>query len=144
MDDRGWLRAAIDLSRRCTPSPYAYSVGAIVVSAEGTELARGYSRETEASAHAEEVALLRVKSDDLEDAVLYSSLEPCGVRRSRPAPCAGLIAATAIVRVVFALREPPMLAPGGGAGVLRAAGVEVVEIPDLADEVRVVNAHLLG
>ena len=84
-----WLRAAIELSRRCEPSPYAYSVGAIIVSADGTELARGYSRETEASVHAEEVALLRVKIDDLVDAVLYSSLEPCGVRRSRPAPCAG-------------------------------------------------------
>ena len=55
-----------------------------------------------------------------------------------------LIAETPIARVVFALREPPMLAPGGGAGVLRAAGVEVVEIPAQADEVRTVNAHLLG
>ena len=144
MDDDRWMRAAIEHSRRCPPSDSAYSVGVIIVAADGTELARGHSRETEADAHAEEAALLRVKNDDLVDAVLYSSLEPCGVRRSRPVPCALLIAATPISRVVFALREPPTLAPGGGAVLLRAAGVEVVEMSALADEVRAVNAHLFG
>jgi diaminohydroxyphosphoribosylaminopyrimidine deaminase/5-amino-6-(5-phosphoribosylamino)uracil reductase len=142
--DHEWLLAAVALSRLCTPSDLAYSVGAVVVSPAGTELARGRSRETAATAHAEEVALSRVKDDDLVGAVLYSSLEPCGVRRSRPAPCARLIAVTGIVRVVFALREPPMLAPGGGAEVLRSAGVAVHEYPELSDDVRAVNAHLLG
>ena len=111
---------------------------------DGEELARGYSRETDATLHAEEEALLRVRPEDLVGAVLYSSLEPCGVRRTREVPCARLIVATAIRRVVFALREPPALAPGGGAGILRAAGVEVTELPALADEVRAVNAHLFG
>jgi diaminohydroxyphosphoribosylaminopyrimidine deaminase/5-amino-6-(5-phosphoribosylamino)uracil reductase len=114
------------------------------VSAAGVELARGYSRETAPTAHAEEAALTRVHDDDLAGATLYSSLEPCGVRTSRPVPCARLIADTAISRVVFALREPPTLAPGGGAAMLRAAGVEVVEIQQLADAVRAVNAHLFG
>jgi diaminohydroxyphosphoribosylaminopyrimidine deaminase/5-amino-6-(5-phosphoribosylamino)uracil reductase len=57
-------------------------------------------------------------------------------------PCARLITETAIGRVVFALREPPTLAPGGGAAMLRAAGVEVVELEELADAVRAVNVHL--
>lgn len=140
--DAEWLRAAIEHSRLCLPSPAAYSVGAIVVSAQGVELARGYSRETEATAHAEEAALSRVPLNDLANATLYSSLEPCGVRTSRPVPCARLIAATPIGRVVFAMREPPTLAPGGGAGMLRSAGVEVVEMPELGDAVRAVNAHL--
>jgi pyrimidine deaminase RibD-like protein len=142
--DEEWTRVAIEHSKLCRPSYAAYSVGAVVVSASGLELARGYSRETGPTAHAEEAALSRVRSEDLAGAVLYSSLEPCGVRTSRPVPCARLIAATAIGRVVFALREPPTLAPGGGAALLRAAGVEVVELPGLADEVRAVNAHLLG
>jgi pyrimidine deaminase RibD-like protein len=143
-DDGDWLRAAIEHSRHCVPSNSAYSVGAIIVGADGVELARGYSRETDGTLHAEEEALRRVRTDDLADAVVYSSLEPCGVRRSRAVPCARLIAATSIAKVVFALREPPALAPGGGVGILRAAGLEVVEIPALADEVRAVNAHLLG
>ncbi len=142
--DGEWLREAIEHSRLCLPSHAAYSVGAIIVSAQGAELARGYSRETAATAHAEEAALTRVQSKDLDGATLYSSLEPCGVRTSRPVPCARLIAATAIRRVVFALREPPTLAPGGGAAMLRAAGVEVVEIQELSDAVRTVNAHLFG
>jgi diaminohydroxyphosphoribosylaminopyrimidine deaminase/5-amino-6-(5-phosphoribosylamino)uracil reductase len=142
--DGDWLRAAIEHSRHCLPSDSAYSVGAIIVGPDGVELARGYSRETDATLHAEEEALLRVRPADLVGAVLYSSLEPCGVRRTREVPCARLIVATAIHRVVFALREPPALAPGGGAGILRAAGLEVTELPALADEVRAVNAHLLG
>jgi pyrimidine deaminase RibD-like protein len=142
--DEEWLRAAIEHSRHCLPSYAAYSVGAIIVSSAGVELARGYSRETEATSHAEEAALARVTNNDLADATLYSSLEPCGVRTSRPVPCARLIAETAIGRVVFAMREPPTLAPGGGAGLLRAAGVEVVEMNELSDAVRAVNAHLFG
>ncbi len=142
--DEQWLKEAVEHSRLCLPSFAAYSVGAIIVSAEGLELARGYSRETAVTAHAEEAALTRVNNADLAGATLYSSLEPCGVRTSRPVPCARLIADTAISRVVFALREPPTLAPGGGAGLLRGAGLEVVEIPELSDAVRAVNAHLFG
>jgi pyrimidine deaminase RibD-like protein len=143
-DDRRWLDAAIWLSELCTPVAGAYSVGAIVVGADGTELCRGYSRETDPAIHAEEVALGRVPPGaDLAGATLYSSLEPCGVRRSRPVPCARLIAATPIRRVVYALREPPLLAEGGGESLLRAAGFEVVELADLAPRVREINAHLL-
>lgn len=142
--DEQWLREAIEHSRLCRPSLAAYSVGAIIVSSAGVELARGYSRETGATAHAEEAALTRVRQKDLDGATLYSSLEPCGVRTSRPVPCARLITETAIRRVVFGLREPPTLAPGGGAAMLRSAGVEVVEIQELADAVRAVNAHLFG
>jgi diaminohydroxyphosphoribosylaminopyrimidine deaminase / 5-amino-6-(5-phosphoribosylamino)uracil reductase len=145
MNDRDWLAAAIAHSGSCTPVPSAYCVGAIVVAADGTELARGYSRETEPTAHAEEVAFSRIAKDDprLAGATVYSSLEPCGVRASRPVPCARLIAATPVTRVVYALREPPVLAPGGGTEILNAAGIEVVELSDLAKEVRAMNANLL-
>ena len=39
--------------------------------------------------------------------------------------------------------EPPVLAPGGGASRLRAAGVSVVDVPELAAAARAVNAHLI-
>ena len=48
----------------CTPSPAAYSVGAVIVSGEGNELATGYSRETEPHQHAEEAALAKLAADD--------------------------------------------------------------------------------
>jgi pyrimidine deaminase RibD-like protein len=42
--------------------------------------------------------------------------------------------------VVFALREPTRFVVGHGAEQLAAAGVEVVERPDVADEVRGVSS----
>jgi diaminohydroxyphosphoribosylaminopyrimidine deaminase/5-amino-6-(5-phosphoribosylamino)uracil reductase len=140
------MLAAIALSRSCPPVATAYAVGAVVVGADGGELARGYSRETDPAAHAEEAALAKLDglAADLGGATLYTSLEPCRTRRSRPRACAELILAAGIRRVVFALREPPLLAYGHGAELLRAAGVEVVETADLAGLVRGVNAHLFG
>jgi len=44
--------------------------------------------------------------------------------------------------VVFAWREPELFVHGEGAEKLRAAGVEVVELPELAEAARGVNLHL--
>jgi diaminohydroxyphosphoribosylaminopyrimidine deaminase/5-amino-6-(5-phosphoribosylamino)uracil reductase len=143
--DRGWLREAIELSKRCPPSRSAFSVGAVLVSAAGRVIATGYSRERDPADHAEEIALTKAGAGDpglLAGATLYSSLEPCLRRASRPHPCAELIVAAGIRRVVVAWLEPPLFVPGGGAAWLRAAGVTVVEFPDLAAEARAVNAHL--
>ncbi|MGH3736839.1 MAG: deaminase [Micromonosporaceae bacterium] len=138
--DLEWLGAAVELSRRCPPSATAFSVGAILV-AGGAELASGYSREDDPTEHAEEAALRKVAAVP-DGATLYSSLEPCGGRASRPLPCARLIVQAGIRRVVYALREPATFAAGGGDALLRQAGVEVVELPELAGAVREVNAHL--
>jgi riboflavin-specific deaminase-like protein len=144
--DRAWLAQAIDLSRRCPPSPTAFAVGAVVVAADGTVLATGYSRETGPRGHAEEAALAKLDPADprLSGATLYSSLEPCRVRASRPTPCAELIIGAGLRRVVIAWLEPPVFAPGGGAALLRESGISVVEIPGLAAEARAVNAAVLG
>jgi len=140
--DDHWLRAAIDLSRRCPPSAQAFSVGAVVV-AGGAVIAEGWSRESDPVVHAEESALAKVAGDPrLREATIYSSLEPCGRRRSRPRTCADLIAAAGIPRVVYALREPSVFVEGRGDEALRAAGVAVVELPELAGAVREVNGHL--
>jgi riboflavin-specific deaminase-like protein len=144
--DRARLAEAIELSRSCPPSSTAYSVGAVIVDAAGRVIATGYSRQGDPKDHAEEAALGSLDPADprLREATLYSSLEPCGIRRSRPRTCVQRIVEAGIPRVVYALREPPLLADGHGAEELAAAGVEVVEVPELADEVRAVNAHLLA
>jgi len=142
--DLRWLREAIELSRRCPPSASAFSVGAILVGADGGVLATGYSRERDPKDHAEEVALVGAAGDPLlAEATLYSSLEPCLARASRPRSCAELIVAAGIPRVVIAWLEPPLFAAGGGAAELRRAGITVDEIPWLAELARSVNAHLL-
>jgi diaminohydroxyphosphoribosylaminopyrimidine deaminase/5-amino-6-(5-phosphoribosylamino)uracil reductase len=141
--DLHWLRQAIELSRRCPPSASAFSVGAILVGADGGVLGTGYSRESDPRDHAEEVALARVAGGPLlAGATLYSSLEPCLARASRPRSCVELIAESGIGRVVIAWLEPPLFVAGGGAAELRNAGVTVIEIPWLAELARSVNAHL--
>ena len=138
------LREAIELSRRCPPSETAFSVGAVLVSDAGQVIATGYSRELDPKDHAEEVALARAADDPrLARATLYSSLEPCLTRASRPRSCTELIVAAGIPRVVIAWLEPPLFTAGGGAARLRSAGVTVDEIPWLAELARCANAHLL-
>ncbi|MGH3926298.1 MAG: dCMP deaminase [Pseudonocardiaceae bacterium] len=143
--DRERLRWAIELGERCPRSATAFSVGAVITDSDGTILATGFSRERDPRDHAEEGALAKLDTDDprLAQATLYSSLEPCSTRASRPRSCTELILATAIPRIVFAWREPTLFVDCEGAELLRAAGREVVEISDLADRVRRTNAHLL-
>ncbi len=142
--DLRWLREAIELSRCCPPSETAFSVGAVLVSDAGDVIATGYSRELDPKDHAEEVALARAADDPrLARSTLYSSLEPCLSRASRPRSCAELIVAAGIPRVVIAWLEPPLFTAGGGGARLRSAGVTVDEIPWLAELARSANAHLL-
>ncbi|MFC5905769.1 dihydrofolate reductase family protein [Streptacidiphilus monticola] len=144
--DLEWMRLAVDLSRQCPPSETAFSVGAVIVGADGRELARGYSREGgDPTVHAEEAALAKLPADDprLRGATIYSTLEPCSRRASRPRPCAELIRAAGIPRVVMAWREPALfVADCVGAELLEAAGATVLETPQLAEEARAVNSHL--
>jgi diaminohydroxyphosphoribosylaminopyrimidine deaminase/5-amino-6-(5-phosphoribosylamino)uracil reductase len=145
--DRHWLSAAVDLSRLSPPSPTHYAVGAVVVDRFGVLLATGYTGETDPAYHAEEAALAKLADlpgADLAGATIYTSMEPCTVRRSRPIPCTGLILAAGIGRVVLALREPALFADCDGVQTLRLAGVDVVEDAALADRVRAANAHLLA
>jgi pyrimidine deaminase RibD-like protein len=142
VDDLGWLALACDLAALCPPSRTAFSVGAVIVGADGREIARGFSREDDPHDHAEEAALART-SGSIAGATVYSSLEPCGHRASRPRTCAELIVASGARRVVFAWREPALFAAGTGAEILEAGGIELLELPDLAPRARRPNAHLL-
>ncbi|KUO19813.1 dihydrofolate reductase family protein [Streptomyces dysideae] len=146
--DRHWLALACELAELCPPSRTAFSVGAVVVAADGTELARGYSREgDDLVTHAEEAALAKIDAGDprLASATVYSSLEPCARRASRPAPCARLIVEAGVRRVVTAWREPDTFVEGAdGAGLLVGQGVDVVVLPEYEGRAKAPNAHLLG
>jgi diaminohydroxyphosphoribosylaminopyrimidine deaminase/5-amino-6-(5-phosphoribosylamino)uracil reductase len=144
-NDRAWLAFAIELSALCPHSESAFCVGAVLVSQSNQVIATGYSRETDPKAHAEEVALAKAEAEVLGQAgvTLYSSLEPCLTRASRPVSCAELIVRGGIKRVVIAWREPPLFQPGGGAAWLERQGVAVVEVPELAGAARAVNRAVL-
>ncbi|MFG3251426.1 dihydrofolate reductase family protein [Streptomyces sp. NPDC048187] len=146
--DRHWLALACELAGLCPPSETAFSVGAVVVAADGSELARGYSREGgDPVVHAEEAALAKTDPSDarLPGATVYSSLEPCARRASRPAPCARLILDAGVRRVVTAWREPDTFVPGAdGSGVLVAGGADVVVLADYEARAKAPNRHLEG
>ncbi|MFD5252840.1 dihydrofolate reductase family protein [Streptomyces bobili] len=145
--DRHWLALACELAAACPPSRTAFSVGAVVVAADGTELARGHSREAgDPVVHAEEAALAKIGPADprLAGATVYSSLEPCARRSSRPAPCARLILDAGVRRVVTAWREPDtFVTDADGSGLLAAAGADVVVLPEYEAQAKAPNAHLL-
>ncbi|MFJ3510993.1 dihydrofolate reductase family protein [Streptomyces luteogriseus] len=146
--DHHWLALACELAERCPPSATAFSVGAVVVAADGTELARGHSREAgDPVVHAEEAALAKIDPADprLPGATVYSSLEPCARRASRPAPCARLILDAGVRRVVTAWREPDtFVTDADGSGLLSAQGVEVVVLPEHEERAKAPNRHLPG
>jgi pyrimidine deaminase RibD-like protein len=137
---------AIELASSSPVSAEAFSVGALIVDADGGVLATGYSRETDPKVHAEESAMAKLTPGDprLAGATIYTSLEPCSVRASRPLSCTALILRAGIPRIVFAWREPALFVDCEGAELLRAAGREVIEIPELAARVRATNSHLPG
>jgi len=122
-------------------------VGAVVVAADGTELARGYSREgDDPVVHAEEAALAKLGGRDprLATATVYSSLEPCARRASRPLPCARLILDAGVRRVVTAWREPDTFVKSAdGTGLLVAEGADVVVLPEFEDRAMGPNRHLV-
>lgn len=63
--DRHWLALACALAADCPHSETAFSVGAVIVASDGTELARGHSREGgDPVVHAEEAALAKIGPAD--------------------------------------------------------------------------------
>ncbi|MFI2791292.1 hypothetical protein ACH5A0_36640, partial [Kitasatospora sp. NPDC018614] len=76
-------------------------------------------------------------------ATVYSSLEPCARRASRPRPCARRILDAGVRRVVTAWREPDTFVEAAdGAGILAGGGARVVVLPELETAAKEPNRHL--
>jgi len=100
-------------------------VGSVVV-LEGRIVGEGFHAEF-GKAHAEVNAINSVKDKSLlKKSTLYVSLEPCCHQGKTP-PCADLIIAMGIPRVVVAVRDPFPAVSGQGIAKLREAGIEVIE-----------------
>jgi pyrimidine deaminase RibD-like protein len=79
----------------------------------------------------------------LAGATIYTSLEPCSKRASRPTTCTQWILTSGVTRVVLAWREPALfVADCQGVELLTEAGLTVVELAELAQEAKEVNKHL--
>src|SRR6202008_5065219 len=146
-EDERWMRFAVSLAWQCPPSDTAFSVGAVIVDATGTELSYGFSREGgHPVVHAEESALGKLSPGEprLAGATIYSTLEPCSQRKSRPRTCTELIIAAGLGRVVIAWREPALgVADGQGYKMRPRAGLAVTDRPEFAAAAAAPNRHLV-
>ena len=136
--DRRHLARAIEIAEggrgQVSPNPL---VGA-VIARDGVPISEGYHRRVGAP-HAEVEAIRAAGDEELGDATLYVSLEPC-CHHGRTPPCTDAIREAGIRRVVVASDDPSEHAHGRGLGILRDDGVEVVlGAPDLAARARLLN-----
>lgn len=121
--DEYYMRRALRLAEkargRTSPNPM---VGAVVVK-DGRVIARGYHRKA-GTPHAEAIALAKAGSR-ARGATLYVTLEPCSHTNKRTPPCAPLVAASGVRRVVIAMTDPNRQVAGGGVKFLRSQGMEI-------------------
>jgi len=103
-------------------------VGAVVVR-DRDVVGEGWY-EYEGVRHAEVIAFEQA-GDAARGATLYVTLEPCS-HHGRTPPCADAVVEAGIARVVVGARDPNPLVDGRGLERLRAAGIEVELLDDLA------------
>ena len=119
---------ALDLARRGAgrvhPNPM---VGAVLVRGDAV-IGRGWHAKC-GGPHAEVNAIRDARDaghEDLSDATLYVTLEPC-CHTGRTPPCTELIIKAGIRTVVCAMRDPNPLVGGKGIARLRAEGITVID-----------------
>lgn len=137
--DRFGMEQALALAAlgRGTTSPNP-NVGCVVVR-DGEVVGRGFHRRA-GEPHAEAIAIAQA-GERARGATVYVNLEPCA-HHGRTPPCADLLVAAGVRRVVAAIVDPNPLVDGRGLERLRAAGIEVA-CGTLADSAERVNAAFL-
>ena len=124
MDEERYMRRAIELARLgegwTNPNPM---VGAVIVK-DGRIIGEGYHRKC-GELHAERNALSSL-TESAVGAAVYVTLEPCCHYGKTP-PCTEAIIESGISKVVIGSQDPNPLVSGRGAGILREAGIEVVQ-----------------
>ncbi|KIW99766.1 uncharacterized protein Z518_10694 [Rhinocladiella mackenziei CBS 650.93] len=161
-----FLKQALDLASLSPPRPTNFRVGCIIVSQSpspnSSVLATGYTIELPGNTHAEQNALSKLAAQHSVpetrlneiltpelNAVLYTTLEPCGKRLSGNLSCVERIIATragraaanetngaGIRKVIFGAREPgTFIQDSKSLPRLGEAGVEWVYVPGLEEEI---------
>jgi diaminohydroxyphosphoribosylaminopyrimidine deaminase / 5-amino-6-(5-phosphoribosylamino)uracil reductase len=138
------FRLAIAEGKRGTgfvsPNPL---VGCVIVGSDGSLLATGYHALV-GHHHAEIDALKNIKDQNsLKGATMYVTLEPCA-HEGRTGSCAKALAKLPLKRVVYGLQDPYPLVSGKGAEIVRAAGIECIELKDFAELSSETREQLIG
>lgn len=117
------LRRALELAQNgfglASPNPH---VGAVVVDAAGNVVGEGFHT-YDGVTHAEVLAIEQA-GGKARGATLYLNLEPCS-HHGRTGPCADVVVAAGITRVVACTPDPNPEVSGRGFAKLRHAGIQV-------------------
>lgn len=105
-----------------SPNPL---VGCVIVDEKQQLIATGYHAKY-GEPHAEADALQKLQPDQLKNATVYVTLEPCAHEGKTPS-CAKALAKLPIKKVIYGLQDPNPLVSGQGAKVLQEAGIEALE-----------------
>ena len=125
--DEKYMQMAIELAKKgagaVNPNPM---VGAVVVQ-DGKVIGTGYHKYF-GGPHAEVYALEEAaqNSNDLSNATIYVTLEPCSHYGKTP-PCAEKIVKMGLKRCVIGSSDPNPKVAGKGVQILKNAGIEVTE-----------------
>ena len=120
---------ALELAERGRGKVGDHPVVGAVVARDGDVLGEGWY-EYDGVRHAEAIALEQA-GDGARGAILYVTLEPCS-HHGRTPPCADAVVAAGLTRVVVGARDPNPVVDGRGIERIRAAGIEVEVLDDLA------------
>ncbi|MGZ3768212.1 MAG: bifunctional diaminohydroxyphosphoribosylaminopyrimidine deaminase/5-amino-6-(5-phosphoribosylamino)uracil reductase RibD [Bdellovibrio sp.] len=121
-DEQAMLLAISEAYKGATGAHPNPLVGAVVLDKHGGFLSCGY-HEYFGGPHAEVNALKNLSTEELKDAQVFVTLEPCAHEGKTPS-CAKMMAKLPLKKVVFGLIDPNPLVAGQGAEILRQAGIE--------------------
>jgi pyrimidine deaminase RibD-like protein len=149
-----YMRLAIELAGKSPPKPSNFRVGAVLVDEERNQiLSTGYTLELPGNTHAEQCCLQKLahahntQEEDVGNflpgsTVLYTTMEPCGVRLSGNMPCVDRIIRTrrtkdsGIKSVYHGIKEPDtFVGENKGRRKLEDAGIECCHVPGFEDEI---------
>ncbi|KAF2193452.1 cytidine deaminase-like protein [Zopfia rhizophila CBS 207.26] len=152
-DHATYMRLALDQAHESPPKPTNFRVGALLVDEDtSTILSRGYTLELPGNTHAEQCCLAKyAQAHDLPEervgevlppnSVIYTTMEPCGLRLSGNLPCVERIVRTkeggnGIRKVYLGVKEPEkFVGKNKGRKVLEDNGIEVVHVGGFEEEI---------
>jgi pyrimidine deaminase RibD-like protein len=149
-DHKAYMQYALSLANLSPLKPTNYRVGAVLVDeSTNTILATGYTLELEGNTHAEQCCLLKLSAQHgipeerlvevlPENAVLYTTVEPCGKRLSGHLPCVDRILklGRGIKTVYVGIKEPEkFVGKNKGRVKLEEAGIKVILVEGLSSEI---------
>ncbi len=118
------MKIAIELAKRAVGTTFPNPpVGCVIV--KDSKIISTSFTQPQGKTHAEVSAINKANPEDLKDAILFVTMEPCSHFGKSP-PCVNSIIPSGIKKVVIANKDVNPKVNGGGIKALQEAGIEVV------------------